>query len=232
MNIQLEPETWTVAWQNTSSVVVLGMHRSGTSLVAGILHAMGVKMGEVFRLPDEWNSRGYFEDLDWRAVNKWILNTAGGTWYIPPCARDVLRHGERIGAAVDWLVREKSGCPLWGFKDPRTCLTLEAIHPRLPNPCYVYVKRHIDSIVNSLKRRAGGRGYEESDHHWIALTNTYLQRVDSFLANVDSPVFEIQYEELVKREQAELLLERLADFVGIDDPSAIIRGLRTIRFNG
>ena len=66
------------------TIVVIGMHRSGTSMVANIVQKCGINMGEVFRLPDKHNPYGYYEDLDWRAANKWIINTAVGSWFDQP----------------------------------------------------------------------------------------------------------------------------------------------------
>ena len=47
-----------------SQVIVLGMHRSGTSLIASILHLSGISMGKEFLRPDNGNPGGYFEDLE------------------------------------------------------------------------------------------------------------------------------------------------------------------------
>ena len=43
-------------------VAILGMHRSGTSLVGQMLHAMGVPMGSNLVVANEYNERGYYED--------------------------------------------------------------------------------------------------------------------------------------------------------------------------
>ena len=45
-----------------SPIVVAGMHRSGTSLVAGYLQSLGVDMGARLLAADHANPRGYFED--------------------------------------------------------------------------------------------------------------------------------------------------------------------------
>ena len=45
-------------------IIVLGMHRSGTSLIAGVLHEMGVNMGSNLMKADEYNPKGYFEDIE------------------------------------------------------------------------------------------------------------------------------------------------------------------------
>ena len=56
-----------------SQIVVLGMHRSGTSLLSSILRRMGVNMGTNFLNEDYWNPYGYWEDKDFLWINKGIL---------------------------------------------------------------------------------------------------------------------------------------------------------------
>ena len=45
-----------------TTVVVAGMHRSGTSLVAGLLRSADVALGDRLLAADPANPRGYFED--------------------------------------------------------------------------------------------------------------------------------------------------------------------------
>src|SRR5919106_6018808 len=66
----------------TRGICVLGMHRSGTSLVAGVLRLLGVDLGsdEEFLPPDSNNQSGYFELADLVEINDEILAHYGGTW--------------------------------------------------------------------------------------------------------------------------------------------------------
>ena len=43
-------------------IVVLGMHRSGTSVLMGVLSMLGVELGLNLMAPTEGNPRGYFEN--------------------------------------------------------------------------------------------------------------------------------------------------------------------------
>jgi len=88
-------------------IVVLGMHRSGTSLVAGILRNAGVLMGDKFLPPDEFNLRGYFEDTDFLWINKGILESAGASWYAPPTVELILSRGEKFRRIAQKTIAEK-----------------------------------------------------------------------------------------------------------------------------
>ena len=61
-------------------VIVVGVHRSGTSAVAGILHLNGIAMGseKTFKpKPMPQNPRGFYENYDFRKLNDRILKLAG-----------------------------------------------------------------------------------------------------------------------------------------------------------
>jgi hypothetical protein len=54
-------------------LVVAGMHRSGTSLLASLLHRSGCRMGETLLSADANNRPGYFEDLEFLDLNRRML---------------------------------------------------------------------------------------------------------------------------------------------------------------
>ncbi|HMB65244.1 MAG TPA: hypothetical protein VKO42_00060, partial [Patescibacteria group bacterium] len=63
----------TIKNNNFKTVVVIGMHRSGTSLVAGIMQCLGVDMGSNLLSGNRGNPLGFFEDEDILDLNKRIL---------------------------------------------------------------------------------------------------------------------------------------------------------------
>jgi hypothetical protein len=207
------------------SIIVLGMHRSGTSLIAGILQRLGVYMGSVFRIPDEHNKDGYFEDLDWRCFNNWVLRTAGGTWYDPPSNQAIWDATKRLSLILGMLIRMKDEQGLWGFKDPRTCLTVAALHGvslRMTAPRYIFVTRTKNDIIRSLQIRAKKRGYYETGAHWEALTNAYLDRANKFFTEsklVDrGRVTYVSYTDMVKsNERRDYELKNLLQFLGLPE---------------
>ena len=172
-----------------TAVVVLGMHRSGTSLVASMLEAMGVHMGDRLLPPSENNPRGYFEDLDFYNLNRAILHDAGGDWANPPSVRAISEAGERVKHEIAKVVAEKQAGGLWGWKDPRTCLTVPLYHHLLDDVRYVVVKRDSPDVSRSLTKRNG-------PGNWAGLHRIYTQRLEAFLANVDAPVLRLRYEDL------------------------------------
>ena len=97
-------------------VVVLGMHRSGTSCVAGMLVAHGlIPPGTVVRNWD--NARGHFEATAAVRLNEAVLAHSGGHWLSPPSS---VRWTADQAAERDALLANGDSV----LKDPRTLLTL------------------------------------------------------------------------------------------------------------
>ena len=69
------------AFSSATPVIVTGMHRSGTSLLASAMQQAGVAIGDRLLAADESNVRGHFEDLDFFELHEGILADNGLTWY-------------------------------------------------------------------------------------------------------------------------------------------------------
>lgn len=143
-----------------SPVVVAGMHRSGTSLVASILSALDVGMGEHLLGSDRNNPKGYFEDLEFLELSRRILLAAtrpddGGHpdwgWTETESLDGGRGNGFRQEAQGLIARRARSGSR-WGWKDPRTTLLLDFWHPLLDDPFYVFVYRFPWEVADSMQR--------------------------------------------------------------------------------
>jgi hypothetical protein len=131
--------------------VVMGMHRSGSSLVAHALHSWGVYMGSNLMEPDAANLDGFFEEWDFVHLNNELLSEKDSCWHAPV---KIISGNEECKKLI-----EKHRRTLWGFKDNRTAFTFGAYEKYfLPNEVIIVVcVRDIDEIVKSVLRihRAG-----------------------------------------------------------------------------
>ena len=67
---------------NDRLIVVLGMHRSGTSAITRALKVLGVDLGDRLMLAVEGdNNKGYWEDIDFNALNIEMLRAIGKDWF-------------------------------------------------------------------------------------------------------------------------------------------------------
>jgi len=178
-------------------VVVLGMHRSGTSMIGGVLSRLGVDLGDDAIGRQVSNPLGHFEDRQFFELNKDILASAGGSWDDPPNPEQLLSqatiYSERISgliAAYDRMQPER----LWGWKDPRTSLTISLFSPYLDNLYLLWCQRDPEQIVKSLWQRN-----EMDRERSLALVSTYQQRIRDFIEeNPSIPVLELPYQEIVQ----------------------------------
>ncbi len=135
------------------AVVIAGMHRSGTSYAASLLHAAGLFLGDRLLGANPTNPRGHFEDWDVIEFHQALLRELGlpdtgfvtDTPVVPPAA-----WRERARQLV--AVRRAGGRP-WGWKDPRTALLLDFWREMAPEARYLVVFRPPWDVVDSLYRR-------------------------------------------------------------------------------
>lgn len=153
-------------------VCVLGMHRSGTSLITRILNLLGVDLGPEERLldPEPDNPLGFWEHRAFVELNDEILEMLGGGWHQPPAFGPGWETSPALsglrGAAVEMIRREFGRSELWGWKDPRACLTLLFWKLLIPGMRYVICLRNPVDVARSLARR-DGFSVEKSGRLWV-----------------------------------------------------------------
>jgi hypothetical protein len=192
-------------------VCVLGMHRSGTSLVSRLLNLLGVHLGppELVANSAPDNPKGHWENISFVYINEDILARFGGTWDHPPEFPPSWAHDPCLddlrAKARDFLTRDFAAQPLWGWKDPRTCLTLPFWQDVVGPMRYVICLRNPGAVAASLAAR-DGMSAEQAERLWdvhagAALANTAGQ-----------PRMFVCYEDLIHDWPTEL--RRMAAFVG------------------
>lgn len=203
-----------------SITVVLGFHRSGTSLIANLLHHMGISMGERFREPDKWNADGYYEDLDFVELNRQLIPD----WTNPPSDKVLNSVAPAYARQISDLIELKSQQQRWGWKDPRNCLLMPLYEPYLPEDTkYIYAKRNLEDVFRSVNRREKEkRGRVFSDKYLLNLYARYIDACDSFLwlDSYYTKSFQIvDYDELTHNPDD--VITRIARFMSIDEKRAL-----------
>ena len=143
------------------AILVLGMHRSGTSAVAGAINLLGAAAPLTMIPAAADNPSGFFEAFSVIGVNDWLLNAGGGSWY------DTLGyHSGMIDARTRSIalalvnfsiIADFKHAALFLLKDPRLCLLLDFWLPVLNASgiatSALLVLRSPDDIVASLAQR-------------------------------------------------------------------------------
>jgi hypothetical protein len=157
---------------------IAGMHRSGTSMIASLLHTCGLDLGpkKDFLPPAPNNPEGFWESRSFLRLNDAILKKLGGSWDHPP-RMDVAGwedepHLQHLCERAGKLVRRFDGQEPWGWKDPRNCLTLPFWRKLLPEMNVLICVRNPLAVAESLRLR-NGISYADSFDLWL----TYNRRV-------------------------------------------------------
>jgi len=174
-----------------SPVVVIGMHRSGTTMMSSLLEDLGLWMG---RVKDDNNEARFFHN-----INQWLFSQAGARWDHPASFHSLVRTGEVRSVVVDYLrrylltsprsisflgarnyLRYKSVVSLdfrWGWKSPLNTFTLPIWTDIFPELRIIHIYRHGVDVANSLRlrnRRDMRRSWIQNAYyavpplHWIA----------------------------------------------------------------
>jgi len=147
-------------------VIVIGMHRSGTTLLVRVLERMGVFMGH----DQDPNAEARF----FLRLNEQLLEFAGARWDQPEAMRCLLADDELCARLAEWLegcmhgpktrwfmrktgwvcYRDVRNYPApWGWKDPRNTLTLPLWRRLFPRAKVIHVVRHGAAVAASLQAR-------------------------------------------------------------------------------
>lgn len=144
-----------------TALVVLGMHRSGTSALARVLSMMGCDLPNTLIGANESNETGHWESERVRNLNNEILSSAGSDWldwtefnpdwYTSPKSEEYKRK------LISTVESEFDDRGLMILKDPRICKILPIWSASLRamdiRPAYIFFVRHPFEVAGSLKHR-------------------------------------------------------------------------------
>ncbi|MCD4646222.1 glycosyl transferase group 1 [Bacillus mycoides] len=141
--------------------LVLAIHRSGSSSVAGVLDLLGVNMGDNMLEATPANVKGYFENVNYISINEKILEVLNMTWMTPRLRRKIFESEYQLVQSKLLLDESKSIFSkeiksIWGLKDPRILLTFDvwkSYLEEISDITYVFVWRPLEESIRSLAYR-------------------------------------------------------------------------------
>lgn len=249
-------------------ILIIGMHRSGTSLLTRLLESLGLFVG--------WRLAANHEASWFNKHNSWLLASAGGRWDTPTAIDHLLADEAGVELALDYL-RGRLASPLtleflgprrylryrslfsltepWGWKDPRTTITLPLWLALFPDARVLHLIRNGVDVAASLHRRQlqgraeGKRNFERhrqarrllAKNGWFGtspraasrsrafqLWEEYLTYAERFTAGLDERLLETRYETLLQDPQQEL--DRILAFCDLEpEPGRLAAARNAIR---
>lgn len=152
------------AERGKTALIVLGMHRSGTSATTGALQCLGVQLGRnLYAGHRDINARGYFEHGDIADANDEALHALGSSWDDMLLKDDGWWRRECLAPYANTIRkvirRDFAKSRLWAVKDPRVCRLLpwwlDILAAEGVTPYFLFVLRSPADVFRSLERRDG-----------------------------------------------------------------------------
>lgn len=217
--------------KQTPPVIVVGMHRSGTSILTRNLSDLGLAVGR--------DISGNVESRYFQTLNREIMSESGGRWdNVKPVVdkmgstefvhqkaaeleKKLFRDGElarffRLGEKLSMRLGIKQ-CN-WGWKDPRNSVTLPVWLTVFPGARVIHVIRNGIDVAVSLHRREKGRRDTDPDlargcrdiKYCLKLWEDYIRAYRTNMKlYTNVACIELRYEELLRspKPQFETILE-------------------------
>ena len=138
-------------YYNPKTLIILGMHRSGTSCITRIFNLCDVYLGKALMKAQLDNPEGFWENELVFEINEKILKQSGGSWDNPPNKLKVTIFDKLSMLSILYSARGN----VLGIKDPRMLITWEVWKPLISNYSIVGIFRHPLSVAKSLEKRNG-----------------------------------------------------------------------------
>ncbi len=210
-------------------IILIGMHRSGTSLLSRVLNDAGVYMGAI----RDHNG----ESWPFLSANQQLLADVGTNWRQPKLV-STTSNAQLQSSRADWITehyklntnaawrRIAITNKRWGWKDPRNTFTLPFWLSVFPNAKVIHLTRDANDVANSLVKRGtstieglGTFTKEKAFDLW----HQYVTQGQSYDKQLGKNYLEISYEDLIAEDA--LMLAILKTFLGLSVNQALSKHL-------
>jgi hypothetical protein len=144
----------------STQLIVLSMHRSGSSALMAMIEAMGAHIGAPNELlsPSATNPRGYWERRDVHDACRLLMRNRKASWWKVHALSNHLPSWKLSDEEVSLFAAvfaPLTARPLAAIKEPMFCLAMPAVLPFLRDARAIFLVRHPLEISRSLQRRNG-----------------------------------------------------------------------------
>jgi GT2 family glycosyltransferase len=184
-------------------------------MMTRLLHRCGLELGPESDLmpPQADNPEGFWEHLGFVALNEELLNELGGAWDLPPNADENFTHArlDPLRMKARLLIAGFDSAKVWGWKDPRSSLTLPFWQDLLPGLKTLIVVRNPLEVAYSMRER-NGTSYSLGLRLWEIYNRRLIETANEQQRLVTH--YDLFFGD------AETELRRIAEFIGLPDAEA------------
>ncbi len=194
-NIEAQTAATTFGDLRADPIILLGMHHSGTSIFSEVLDKHGVFMHA------NWNH--HESKLFTRDLNNQMIMGGGDGWARDPImpVEEVVTHLGEVRDSLESRIAKKfqrdgyDGSSPWGWKDPRTCVTLPLFLEIFPKARLIHIIRDEADVATSLaSRKKKGVGHVTDLELWKRLHRQHVERAREY-GTKHGDYYEFSYEE-------------------------------------
>ena len=197
--------------------VILGMHKSGTTLISNLLHQAGINMIEYGANLQEYDHKGgKMERQSFLKINNLLLKSEHVLSLDIP-----LNVNFQVDQDITSLIRDEiAECGKlymhWGFKDPRTCVTYPIWKKFLPEHKIIAVFRHPMQVMSHYLKYFKYSKKIEVAFKALKMYYAYNYKVLEYISNHDTPSILINYHDLMTDKGVIQALEKFVDCSLVD----------------
>jgi len=200
-------------------VLIIGMHRSGTSMTSGIVGMSGLYCAGHGKIIKNINYRDHFEDAVCWKINQAILEKCGGNWKSVPTYNKIknIKCPQLTKRARKYLLelQSKAAPHKFSLKDPRFSILSQWWYENLPDlfrPKVIWVERELDGVVGSLRMRDKWARKNPDDARKV--TVTYISYIEKMLKEYKPEYIKLKYEEILENPVENY--KKICDFIEVD----------------
>jgi hypothetical protein len=186
-------------------IMVLGVNRSGSSCMAGVLSALGVPMGQSWIRPNAGNPKGFFEARGLRRLRKLCgeVEFPGKSYTLP--------FHERVAMLREWCQRRSHNAPVIGGKLPAMAMMVSEMEAAWHGHWKVIVTER--PLADSAKSRHRWRRRIQSLPDILRDLTLLAEKRDADLAGISVPILRVQFSDLLRNPQT--IIDAVIKFCGI-----------------
>ena len=195
-------------------IIILGIYRSGTSLISGTLHHLGIDVGNHQNLTHPTkNPKGFWECEGCIEICTKLREICGNktAYDVDKDNINLVLEHNTANKLVKGYIEKRNAKDIWAVKDPKMLPFFELFLKYLDNPYVIFIRRNKDSVIKSWQsiKPSVAESVPGAYQRHLGMMDKYLL----LIKEKNIPYLEIDYSDHI--DNPRLSAQRIADFLGV-----------------